>query len=513
MKEMNHMLKRSTRWLLLVVVLAGAAAACSGGAAPPGASKALGSFVKGGYLFLRWPEGLEVMIVHDLAGEGTAHSSGFVAGPLSIERGSARVDGGRSLSWEVQTRDGTRGEAHIGTNRYDLAAGNLFLVTTRGGATVVRQLSRDLSAVALDHDGIIAFAGLDPDLVAFLDAIPPVAPPVVTPLPPTAIPTASLIATAVPTSSPAPAATPLPHTATSPSPTSTPQPAPAVERILFAPGGTQATIEGYLPDGGRARYVMGVAAGQFMEMNATAGAMDQGLRFSITGADGITVKPMGEAHIRTVVPRTQDYYVELVSDVGATEFRLSVLIPVRIRFAAGATSATVTGGLEEGGLRSYVLRALAGQRMIVAPHATTGQVGLIISGADGQVLLSGRVGQPGGVYDGILPASQDYLISVQARGGTGADYVLEITIPAEVASRVAIEGTLLEISPSARVLTLAAPVDGYHVIALAEDSDLRSAGGTSILLRDLRAGTRIQATGRPGEPGVLIAGQVLVIEN
>ena len=80
-------------------------------------------------------------------------------------------------------------------------------------------------------------------------------------------------------------------------------------------------------------------------------------------------------------------------------------------------------------MRHYVLRALAGQRMIVAPHATTGQVGLVISGADGQVLLSGRVGQPGGVFDGILPTSQDYLISVQAKGGIGADYTLEITIP------------------------------------------------------------------------------------
>jgi hypothetical protein len=67
--------------------------------------------------------------------------------------------------------------------------------------------------------------------------------------------------------------------------------------------------------------------------------------------------------------------------------------------------------------------------MIVAPPATQGQVRLVISGADGQVLLSGRVGRPGGVYDGILPTTQDYLVTVRAEGGTGADYTLEITIP------------------------------------------------------------------------------------
>jgi hypothetical protein len=176
-------------------------------------------------------------------------------------------------------------------------------------------------------------------------------------------------------------------------------------------------------------YVMHVAANQFIEMDATTGAMGRGLRFSIVGADGVVVKGMGDAHVRTVVPSTQDYYVELISDVGAVDYRMSVLIPARIRFAPGATSAEVTGSLAANGMRHYVLRALAGQRMIIDPNATGGQVGLVISGADGQVLLSGRVGRPGGVYDGILPTAQDYLISVRANGGTGADYTLEITIP------------------------------------------------------------------------------------
>ena len=233
------------------------------------------------------------------------------------------------------------------------------------------------------------------------------------PLPPTAAPAP------VPST---PAVIPLP---TAPSLTA----APTAERILFAPGATQTTVEGYLPTNGTQVYVMHVAAGQFIEMNATAGAMGQGLRFSIVGADGAVVKRMGDAHVRTVVPSTQDYYVELVSDVGAVDYRISVLIPVRIRFAPGATSAEVAGTLAAGDMRHYVLRALAGQRMIVDPYATRGQAGLVISGADGQVLLSGRVGRPGGVYDGILPTTQDYLISVRADGGTDADYTLEINIP------------------------------------------------------------------------------------
>ena len=500
MKRAGKTTIRLTRPALLVVLVTIAAVACGRSSTPPGANKVLGSVAQGGYLFLRWQEGLEVMIWHDLSGEGMGHSAGSNAGWLYIERGSARSADGRSLAWEVQTRDGTMGEVHIEGGRYDLDAGNLFIVTTRGGKTVVRQLHRDLSAVPLDHDGILTFARSDPDLAAFLDEVPTATPPTVTPTP-TATPTSS----ATPPT-PASTATPLP-------PTRTPSPNPAVERIRFAPGATQATIEGYLPADGRALYVMGVAAGQFVEMNAGAGTIGQGLRFSIVGADGVVVKPMGEAHVRTVVPSTQDYHVELVSDVGATNYRLSVLIPVRIRFAAGATSATVTGRLEESQMRHYVLRALAGQRMVVAPHATTGQVSMIISGADGQVLLSGRAGPPGGVFDGILPASQDYLISVQAKGGIGADYTLEITIPAEVEPDITVEGTVRNVSPSARIITLTEPVEGFGIIALTEESKLLSACGDETLLRDLRAGMRIQASGQPGASGVLIANQVLVLAD
>lgn len=247
-----------------------------------------------------------------------------------------------------------------------------------------------------------------------------------TPFPPTATPTPE------PTPTPVlPAATPSPlpptPTVTPLPPTLTPTPAPAIERILFAPGATQTTVEGYLPANGTKVYVMGVAAGQFIEMSGTVGAMGQGMRFSIVGADGTVVRAMGEAHVRTVIPSTQDYYVELASDMGAVSYRMSVLIPVRVHFAPGATSAEIDGSLAANGVRHYVLRALAGQRMIVAPRATQGQVRLVISGADGQVLLSGRVAGDG--YDGILPTAQDYLITVQAVGGTSADYTLEITIP------------------------------------------------------------------------------------
>ena len=87
---------RLTRLALLVVVVTIAVVACGRSSTPPGASKALGSVEQGGYLFLRWQEGLEVMIWHDLTGESSADSIGLATGRRYIERGSASSADGQS---------------------------------------------------------------------------------------------------------------------------------------------------------------------------------------------------------------------------------------------------------------------------------------------------------------------------------------------------------------------------------------------------------------------------------
>ena len=167
-KRTIEMKSRLGSLALLVILIAAAAAACRGSSTPPGANKYLGSFERGGYLFLRWQEGLEVMIWHDVAGSAVAHSAGSTGDPVHAERGSARSADGRSFEWELQTTDGKTAQVRIGRASYDLAAGNLFIVITSRGTTDVRQLDRDLSGVPLDHDGILAFAEKDPDLAAFL---------------------------------------------------------------------------------------------------------------------------------------------------------------------------------------------------------------------------------------------------------------------------------------------------------------------------------------------------------
>ncbi len=153
---------------LLAILIVAATAACAYSSTPPGANKYLGSFEQGGYLFLRWQEGLEVMIWHDITGSAEAHGAGSTEDPVYVVRGSARSADGRSFEWELQTTDGKTGQVRIGGTSYDLAAGSLFIVTTSRGTTDVRQLDRDLSGVPSDHDGILAFAEKDPDLASLM---------------------------------------------------------------------------------------------------------------------------------------------------------------------------------------------------------------------------------------------------------------------------------------------------------------------------------------------------------
>ena len=219
-----------------------------------------------------------------------------------------------------------------------------------------------------------------------------------------------------------------------PSPTHTVAPPPATacpetstERVRFALGATQATVEGRLSEADVRRFIIGIQGGQLIEISATVGAAGPGLRFSIVGADGTMIKPMGDPFVRTVVPRTQDYILELASDVGAADYIVSILIPVRITFAPGGTSAEFTGSLSAYGVRHYAVRVAGGQTLSVDTTTSRGQVILIVWGADGAVLQTDHGGFP--TFENPVPSTQDYIIAVRAVGESDAAYTMQITVP------------------------------------------------------------------------------------
>lgn len=101
--------------------------------------------------------------------------------------------------------------------------------------------------------------------------------------------------------------------------------------------------------------------------------------------------------------------------------------PKRIQFEPGASSGVVTGSLAPSGMDRYILGALAGQTMTVSVSSTTGPAILVIWGADGTVLVSDHAGTAS--WSGRLPASQDYIVDVEAGPDAPARYTLQIAIP------------------------------------------------------------------------------------
>jgi hypothetical protein len=142
----------------------------SGRPAPPGADAAAGTVGGGGYVLLRWEEGLAVMIWYDIS--ASSRGSGTTVGPVYRYRGYTGSPGGHRFDWEVQTADGETALFDIDGTRYDLTRGRLFIFRMQDDRTQIRQLDRDVSSVETDRGSIVAFAESDPDLASFINSAP-----------------------------------------------------------------------------------------------------------------------------------------------------------------------------------------------------------------------------------------------------------------------------------------------------------------------------------------------------
>jgi len=176
---------------VLAALLAAGTAGCVPPSTPPDADVVAGVVDQVGYEFMRWEEGLAIMIWHDApARSGTSSTSG--AGPLThgtpfrIE-GYAESQDGHRFEWQVETDDGRTALFSLDDVRYDLSDGTVFIVRTGEGANEVTQLDGDLSHVDPDHASCVAFARNDSHLARFLESA--ASPPEASPTPLAASPT------------------------------------------------------------------------------------------------------------------------------------------------------------------------------------------------------------------------------------------------------------------------------------------------------------------------------------
>jgi hypothetical protein len=111
----------------------------------------------------------------------------------------------------------------------------------------------------------------------------------------------------------------------------------------------------------------------------------------------------------------------------------------------------------------------------------------------------------------VLWADQSHIRAIAPSVRFIKDATLDDT-PATTVPGLVITGTVLDVALSARIISLQTPVDGFDVIALTEETELLSADGYRITLRDLQPGEIIQVFGRPGESSTLIASQVIILD-
>lgn len=135
---------------------------------PPGANVVSGKMGDTAYTFLHWKEGLRVMLWFDRTDEVWSAGSGSTEDTVHKMEGYASSAEGRRVEWQLETADGKTAAFRLDGQPYDLARGALFLVTTTGPSTQVRQLDRDLSAVQPTNAGCEAFSETDPDVSLFI---------------------------------------------------------------------------------------------------------------------------------------------------------------------------------------------------------------------------------------------------------------------------------------------------------------------------------------------------------
>lgn len=104
--------------------------------------------------------------------------------------------------------------------------------------------------------------------------------------------------------------------------------------------------------------------------------------------------------------------------------------PIEVRFPPNGTYVDVTDNIVTGGSKTYLLNAMQGQIMSVSvlPQADAAStISMQIKGADGSVLCPKSADEQCLFWRGMLPASQDYSITLTP-DGEGLQFVMRVAI-------------------------------------------------------------------------------------
>lgn len=149
----------------LSILLGFILSACSPAKMLPAPETASGVYVKAGYEYFLWEEGLRVMIWHNAVDRSKCSS--FTNGQYEIECTGESI-GNHAFIWRLETRDGKTAQFTINDQPFDLGKGTLFIIKASSGDTEIKQLKRNLSGVQADAGSVTEFGLSDPEILTFI---------------------------------------------------------------------------------------------------------------------------------------------------------------------------------------------------------------------------------------------------------------------------------------------------------------------------------------------------------
>ncbi len=96
----------------------------------------------------------------------------------------------------------------------------------------------------------------------------------------------------------------------------------------------------------------------------------------------------------------------------------------RISFAPGAISATRYGAMTLNGTDQWIMKVSAGQPLTVQLAPTYGYVRFDVVGVNGVLIGSGTT-----YWSGVVPQTQDYIVTVSAYNNTAPTYAITVVAP------------------------------------------------------------------------------------
>ena len=198
-------------------------------------------------------------------------------------------------------------------------------------------------------------------------------------------------------------------------------------RASMASGSTSVSVDGHVGKKGRSTFLVGARAGQTMMVSIDTG--NKPLYLEIEAPDGTILLSASdqEDYWQGTLPKDGDNLVSVVTTGSATDFSISITIPVRITFQSGAVSATVNTKVRSSDVITYLLRALKGQTMTVTITSPDDDIFLNIYGLkDGKTYV--RSSDELTTDSFTLPSTQDYVIQAVSTASTSENFTIKFKV-------------------------------------------------------------------------------------